>query len=118
MNNQDRIDALNKALDALNSAITAVQNALQTATDPNDILRLNSKLADLQAERQNIQFQLANLGAAAAGIGPISPDTVAQINTLSAQLDHAILNGVTVTATLDFANTVLAKASAMRNALA
>src|ERR1051326_5092594 len=118
MTNQDRIDALKKALDAINTAIAAVQNALQNATDPNEILRLNSKLADLQAERQNIQFQLADLQAAAGAIGQVSPATEAQINTLSAQLDQAILNGVTVTATLDFANTVLAKASAMRNATA
>jgi chromosome segregation ATPase len=117
MNNQDRIDALNKALNAVNSAITAVQNALQTATDLSDIQRLNSKLADLRAGRQSIQFQMANLQGAAGEIGQISPDTVAQINTLSAQLDQAILNGVTVTATLDFANTVLEKASAMRNAV-
>lgn len=117
MNNQDRIDALNKALNAVNSAITAVQNALQAANDLNDIQRLNSKLADLRAERQSIQFQLASLQGAAGEIGQISPDAVAQINTLSGQLDQAILNGVTVSATLDFANTVLAKASAMRNGL-
>src|SRR5689334_585981 len=116
MTNQDRIDALNKALNAVNRAITDVENALQTADDLSDIQRLNSKLADLRAERQSIQFQLANLQGAAGEIVQISPEAAAQINTLSAQLDAAILNGVTITATLDFANTVLAKASAMRNA--
>lgn len=118
MNNQERIDALNKALNALNNAITAVQNALQTATDPNEILRLNSKLADLQAERQSVQFQLANLQAAAGAIGEISPASAAQVRALTSDLDRAILTSVTVSATLDFANTVLEKVSTIRNALA
>lgn len=118
MNRQERIAALQKALAALNRAIAATQSALQTATVPDDILQLTSQLADLQAERQNVQFQLANLQAADGEIGEISPASAAQVRALGAGLDQAILTAATVSATVDFANTVLDKVSTIRNAFA
>jgi chromosome segregation ATPase len=118
MDRQHRIDALRKALASLGSAIAQTQAAIRTSTDPDEIERLTSQLADLQAERQSVQFQLSNLEMAAGEIAAISVDNAAKVRTLSADLDRAIVIGATVSATLDFADIVLAKASEMRRALA
>ena len=116
MDRQHRIDALRKALASLGSAIAQTQAAIRTSTDPDEIERLTSQLADLQAERQSVQFQLSNLEMAAGEIAAISVDNAAKVRTLSADLDRAIVIGATVSATLDFADIVLAKASEMRRA--
>jgi len=118
MNRQQRIDALKKALGSLDSAIARVQAALQASVDPDEINRLTSQLADLQAEQQSVQFQVDNLQMDAGEIADISPENAAKIRTLSADLDRAIVTAATVSGTLDFANTVLGKASEMRSALA
>jgi chromosome segregation ATPase len=118
MDRQQRIDALRKALASLDTAIAQTRAALRTSADPDEIQRLTSQLADLQAERQSVQFQLSNLEMATGEIADISPDNAAKVRALSADLDRAIVTGATVSATLDFANTVLAKASEMRSALA
>jgi len=118
MDPQDRIDALQRAQATLDSAITQIRRVLAAATDPDDIQNLTSQLTDLQAERQSLQFQLANLQMAAGGIGQIAPDAAARVRALSGELDSIILRQATIAGTLDFANAVLGKVSELRRATA
>jgi chaperonin cofactor prefoldin len=117
MDRQARIDTLRKALAAINRAIAQTQAALRTANS-DDTLRLTSQLADLQAERQRLGFELDDLQMAAGEIADISPDSAARITALSADLDRVIIANATVSATLDFATTVLSKVSDLRDAMA
>lgn len=117
MDRQERIATLRKALAAIERAIAQTQAALRTA-NPDDTLRLTSQLADLEAERQGLGFELDNLQMAAGEIAAISPDSAAHIRELSADLDRVIVVNATASATLDFASTVLSKVSDLRDAVA
>jgi predicted nucleic acid-binding Zn-ribbon protein len=112
----ERIAALQQALDTLNAAIASLRAALDTATDPAQIAQLNAQLADMDAERQQVEFELANLQMANGQIAAIAPDAVARIQALSGELGRLDVRGATISATLDFANSVLGKVSQLRQA--
>jgi hypothetical protein len=116
MDPQERIAALQQALATLNAAIAQLNSSLAAATDPGDIQNLTSLLADSQAERQNVQFQVTNLQMAAAGVGEIAPAAAATVRALAAELNNMILRQATIAGVLDFGNAVLAKVSALRQA--
>lgn len=118
MNRKERIAALGKALAAVESAIIQTENALKVAFTIEDVLSLTSQLADLKAQRQSIQFQLANLEAAESEVTAISPEGVAKLKELSGEMDKAILNRAAVAATIDFANALLVKIAELRKAAA
>ena len=117
MNRQQRIDAIRKALAAVESAIIQTEGALKMASTSSDVLRLTSQLADLKAQRQSLQFQLANLEAADGEIAPISEESAAKLQALSAEMDNAILDRTVVSATIDFTNALLAKVSDLRKTM-
>jgi hypothetical protein len=117
MDRQERIATLRRALAAIDRALAQTQVALRTANS-DDTLRLTSQLADLQAERQRLGFEVDNLQMAAGEIADISPDSAARIRALSGDLDRVIVANATASATLDFASTVLSKASDLRDAMA
>lgn len=114
MNLQPRIQALQDAIGKINAAIVQVNAALANSVDPVEIANLQAQLTDLHAELQNLQFQLANLQAAAGAVRPISPEAAVRVQQLSGELARLAINGATVASTLDFANTVLANVSEIR----
>lgn len=114
MNTQQRIQALQDAIGKINAAIARVNTALANSINPAEIANLQARRTDLDDELQSLQFQLANLQAATGAVQPISPAAAARVQQLSAELARLIVNGATVTSTLDFANAVLAKASEIR----
>jgi hypothetical protein len=110
MNLQQMIAAIETTLRAVSVAISQVQSALRTAATLEDSQRLNSQLAALQATEFNLRMQLANLRAAGATVPALSAEDVQSLNSLTADMDNAIVNRAVVGATVDFATDVLAKA--------
>jgi predicted nucleic acid-binding Zn-ribbon protein len=118
MTRQQRIDALKKTLAAVEAALAQTNMALRMASDPNDILQLTSQLADLKAERQKLQFQLANLEGAGDELAALSQETSARVRALENDMNKAILDRTTVTAAINATSAVLAKVVEMRKAVA
>jgi 16S rRNA G1207 methylase RsmC len=66
-----QIAAIRAALAAVEAAIAQTQAALAMAGTPQDMAALRAVLVDLKAERAKLQFQLANLEAAAVVVQPL-----------------------------------------------
>ncbi len=113
MNLQQMIAAIETTLTGVSVAISQVQAALRSAATLDDVKRLNSQLASLQATEFNRRMQLANLKAAGATVPALSAEDVQSLNSLAADLDNAIVNRTVVAATVDFATDVLAKAKSI-----
>src|SRR6266568_2955412 len=102
MNLQQMIAAIETTLTAVSAAISQVQSDLRSAATLNDVKRLNSQLASLQSAEFNLQMQSANLRAAGATVPPLSAEDVQSLNSLTADMDNAIVNRTVVAATVDF----------------
>jgi predicted nucleic acid-binding Zn-ribbon protein len=119
MTKAKRIEALERALAAIEAAISRVESALPAAATAADVKRLNAQLASLKSERFNINAQLTNLRAAvAATISPLNDADAKRLKDLSSELDQAIVDRAIVSATIDFAAAVLAKAKELKDGLA
>ena len=129
-----QIAALRAALTATEASIASTQSALNNATVPQDIAALRAMLVDLKNERTRLQFQLANLEAAAVEVSPLAaPASVARgmmpsgaapgrrsaasrANTraVARELKATLADRTVVEATLKLAERVLASARQLR----
>ena len=118
MDLQQMIAATETTLTAVSAAISQVQSDLRAAATLNDVKRLNSQLASLQATEFNLQMQSANLKAAGATVPVLSGDDIQSLNALTADMDNAIVNRTAVAANVDFAADVFAKAKSIERLVA
>ena len=125
-----QIAAVRAALAALEATIAQTEAALNTATVPQDIVALRSVLVDLKAERARLQFQLANLeaaavevqplggpateGVAAGGVRRMSATQRTQVKTLQNAMKSALADRSVAKATIVLANKVMANARKLR----
>jgi len=139
MGNEQQIAAVKAALAAIESAIAQTEGALRSAATHDDVLALTSALVDLRAERVRLQFQLANLEAAAVVVQPLADAAPAgaarsmaprsvrrgaarsrsaardrKLKTLEKQLTTAVTDRTVVVATLNFATDVTKMAKTLR----
>ncbi len=118
MDLQQIIAAIETTLTAVSAAISQVQADLRSAATLNDVKRLNSLLASLQATEFNLQMQSANLKAAGATVPALSAEDVHSLNSLTADIDKAIVNRTALAADADFAADVFAKAKSIERLVA
>jgi hypothetical protein len=127
-----QIAAVRAALAALEATIAQTEAALNTATVPQDIVALRSVLVDLKAERVRLQFQLANLEAAAVEVQPLgapAPESApvagagarrmsaarrTQVKTLEKAMKSVLADRTVAKATIALANKVMANARKLR----
>lgn len=139
MGNEQQIAVVKAALAAIESAIAQTEGALRSAATHDDVLALTSALVDLRAERVRLQFQLANLEAAAVVVQPLADAAPAaarsmaprsvkrtaarsraaaardrKLETLEKQLTTAVTDRTVVVATLNFATDVMKMAKTLR----
>jgi chromosome segregation ATPase len=114
MTRQERIDALKRAIAAVESALGQTSSALRTSVDGDEILELTSQLADLRAERQKLQFELANLEGASDELAGLSGEASARVRALENEVNAAVLNRATISAAIDATNTILVKVAEIR----
>ena len=118
MDLQQMIAAIETTLTAVRAAISQVQSDLRAAATLNDVKRLNSQLAALQATEFNLEMQLSNLKAAGATVPALSAEDIQSLNALRADMDNAIVNRTAMAATVDFAADLFAKAKSIERLVA
>jgi hypothetical protein len=110
----EQIAAIRAALAAIETAIAQTEAALRMAATPDDVMGLTAALVDLRAERARLQFQLANLDAAAVTVAPLGAAPSAKVQTLEKQLNAAVIDRSVVEATLKHATGVVRLAKNVR----
>lgn len=130
-----QIAALRVALAATEASIASTQAALNNAIVPQDIAALRSMLVDLKNERTRLQFQLANLEAAAVEVAPAAAPAVgaravmplgaasarrsaasrAKTRAATRELKATLADRTVAEATLKLAEQVLASARKLRD---
>ena len=130
-----QIAALRVALAATEASIASTQAALNNAIVPQDIAALRSMLVDLKNERTRLQFQLANLEAAAVEVAPAAAPAVgaraamplgaaparrsaasrAKTKAAARELKATLADRTVAEATLKLAEQVLASARKLRD---
>jgi hypothetical protein len=133
-----QIAAVRAALAATESAIAQTEAALNNSTVPQDRTALRSVLVDLKAERARLQFQLANLEAAAVEVEPLggprraalgvrrsagtggrrlSATRRTQVKSLEKAMKLAVTDRTVAKATLAFATKVMTDARRLRRSI-
>ncbi|MEO7653301.1 MAG: hypothetical protein ABIZ80_22820 [Bryobacteraceae bacterium] len=112
MTDEERIVAIDKALADLEKALAMNRSVRSGPTTVADILRLDSDLADLRAERPRLQLVRSILSVAAARVQELPAPNVGALAAAGKEVDKAIEAKVTVSAALDFAGLALTKAKA------
>jgi hypothetical protein len=97
---EEQIAAIRAALAAIETAIAQTEAALRMAATPDDVMGLTAALVDLRSERTRLQFQLANLEAAAVVAAPVRSAPSATVQALEKKLNAAVIDRSVVQATL------------------
>jgi type II secretory pathway component PulJ len=111
---EEQIAAIRAALAAIETAIAQAEAALRMAATPDDVMGLTAVLVDLRSERARLQFQLANLEAAAVGVAPLAAAKSATTQALEMRLNAAVIDRSVVQATLAHATGVAKLAKNVR----
>ena len=99
--------AVNKALSLVDWAILVVRLALNDNPAPDDAIKLNDLLADLQTLRDRLDAQRTQLNSSGQTIPPPEPALISEVQSLTARVQAATHAGATVSARLAVAGEAL-----------